>query len=1494
MFKKSIEQLIKQTILSYNDKPINIVSDYNREVEIKNDYQGRQIFELMQNADDQFKNEKECEIKVKMEIVENKFIIQNSGIPFDINGIESLMNPYASPKKLRLNTIGHKGLGFRSVLNWANSLRIITGDFAVEFSKEYADCQVRELLKDENVLSQIEDKIDKDIIPAAILSFPKEIKGQIVDKSYSTKIELDLFPDLIGKIKAELIALDFRELLFLKHTRKVVINIDNGPDRIIERVVGKGSIYITEKVDKEEKESLWSIYQINGAVDNKNYEFAIAYSDNIKIQNELRNKGVLYTFFKTDVKMPFPFIIHATLDLTSDRNKLHKESKYNHKLMDELVKFIGETAKSIAEKSKKYDYEPLKLLLPKDSIDTVLENNFDFSEKLKAQREILSIFPTIEDKYISLNAEPRYCSLRFDKVVKKQTFNGLLKYCDDKLVENYLIDNFSFYTESETAKMIDQDADEYSTNEKLLLIELFMKNFKPYLYSDELTCTPKILCDYDGNRITDDSRVFINPTKPFEPPKQNWAKLKFISPVFEEYLSVSFNLQKSDLYQQFAKFNVAQYSFDNILRQLITQASDDENNIIELLQWLFKFWVSNNNHFGSTLTNGDVKVISRKGKVIKCNNCYFGKEYGNSIGENILTVVDAEFLADPQNLGFDNSITIDLLVEFFRQLGICEYPRIYCKSFNINEDNFYLSENAKVYTTLYADNFNQQEFSYLDLQFYKNNTSLKVDYIDNIERILEKVETDSILLWILSDEDLRKILRSPNEISDTSVLSSRVTLKQYPGEFKKKNLISYLRMVFQNTEWLMTKSGKKVNVSNCTVEDNKLSPLVETLAINYNRLNEEFRSPVKKKLELFFEEFGIAQNFTELPKEKIYEVLLKIPNEPSIEKNVCHSIYSQFNLKLDAAAIENLINNNPKYDEFKENGQVLCNYNGKLVYKPASAVYYANNKVYSDEILSMYPILSLNRRQGELKICKAFCVKPIHDIGDKKVEITPHSLNDDFQKEYRLLLPYIYAKRIGRDKDEKGLRELRKNKVNLVSSAETECKIESELIKGSLKDYELIQVISENIAYIKIPQNISRLEDLKRELRFCETLSELFTVFLNVEGDKPFFSQLIGASKPDREFLYKSDGDTNLTILNSAKEKFDIDWDYKEEFWNAIARVLREDEAKFDYTIYMQTIEDEFDYKDLCKKEQPKKIIELFRSLKIDICDYNQTAPQPIDLLEYYKNIYENLKKDYIETKKDHFEVCWKLEIPGFNNSVYENVEEKFKKEMESLVKEMQEKQEQAENIPGEETVPKKENEIATSEDQSYENIKKEAENWGLLDIQKVDIERPDSNTGSGNSSAKKQRYGIVDNKQKEMTGFIGELKVYMSLKQKQANNEVKDFEWISGNSVKNGTTKEEHARDDAGYDFEVSFDGITKTYIEVKASSKNGIVFDITKNEIETAKKHKKDYHIYFVQVKDRVPQEIQDLGCIFDFKDGEDFFSSKSFIVEEKTFTIRATIKV
>ena len=143
--KEYIAKLNKE----YQDKHIisqerdELVYENNVEKRDVKGYHGREILELLQNADDAYQksielDEKpECELEVEIIYKNNVLIVSNTGTFFDKDGIKAIVQGNNSPKAGKL--IGNKGTGFRSVLNWANRIRIFSGNFNVEFSKEIAD-----------------------------------------------------------------------------------------------------------------------------------------------------------------------------------------------------------------------------------------------------------------------------------------------------------------------------------------------------------------------------------------------------------------------------------------------------------------------------------------------------------------------------------------------------------------------------------------------------------------------------------------------------------------------------------------------------------------------------------------------------------------------------------------------------------------------------------------------------------------------------------------------------------------------------------------------------------------------------------------------------------------------------------------------------------------------------------------------------------------------------------------------------------------------------------------------------------------------------------------------------------------------------------------------------------------------------------------------------------------------------------------------------------
>jgi len=165
---------------SYVIEILNMTGAYRREIESSKEYHGRQLLELLQNADDEAENTKNSSVLIRLE--KDRLIIANNGTPFSKEGILSLMYSNNSPKIKRQKKIGYKGLGFRSILNWSQSIGIKSGPFSIEFSKDNAIGFLKKLLENHPELKREVEvaSTENEQYPIATLAVPKwkdSVKG---------------------------------------------------------------------------------------------------------------------------------------------------------------------------------------------------------------------------------------------------------------------------------------------------------------------------------------------------------------------------------------------------------------------------------------------------------------------------------------------------------------------------------------------------------------------------------------------------------------------------------------------------------------------------------------------------------------------------------------------------------------------------------------------------------------------------------------------------------------------------------------------------------------------------------------------------------------------------------------------------------------------------------------------------------------------------------------------------------------------------------------------------------------------------------------------------------------------------------------------------------------------------------------------------------------------------------------------------------------------
>lgn len=104
---ENIKNLVEKTLAVYQADASRVIADYRAEKQYTADYDGRQILELLQNADDAETDTIYIEINTETKTL----TISNNGIPFSLSGVKSLMLANMSPKNKK-EYIGNKGLGF--------------------------------------------------------------------------------------------------------------------------------------------------------------------------------------------------------------------------------------------------------------------------------------------------------------------------------------------------------------------------------------------------------------------------------------------------------------------------------------------------------------------------------------------------------------------------------------------------------------------------------------------------------------------------------------------------------------------------------------------------------------------------------------------------------------------------------------------------------------------------------------------------------------------------------------------------------------------------------------------------------------------------------------------------------------------------------------------------------------------------------------------------------------------------------------------------------------------------------------------------------------------------------------------------------------------------------------------------------------------------------------------------------------------------------------
>ena len=1095
--KPDIEALISRYKKTYIDNPSVMISGYTQENQIVADYNGRQILELMQNADDAGSDI----IHIEIDTTKQTLCISNKGAAFDIGGIESLMYPGISTKN-KTEFIGNKGLGFRSILNWVNSVSILTREVSVSFSKEHTESFFNTYLANmpsikERVAQEIsKNKIARESPPIATLAFP-EITNEVADSQYTTQIRLVYNKNEEAAIEAQLSSISEETLLFLPNSTKVVL-VKNG--RVIldlnKSTEANGCIKVGSKS--------WKVLTKNDLV----YNEKVRFNYTIAWQDDLSDEGMFYTYFPTDVTTGLPCLIHGTFDLTYNRKELNKCNE-NEFILNHIAESLAEIAHNYL-KAGKFDWRAFKFLSPNNT------NNRSFFKPfyilVVEKRESNYCYPTVNNQYINKDSGIFYGNTFSDWVSKNQLgdlFPHLIKSTDFDININFI--DFKKYGSDkwiEISKAISSRIADHSQRAKL--IKLLLDDCQLKL-GEESKLPLLIGQDYTFEEGSYHENVFAYRATDQNLNLPEFANITFVNSDFYNELLKIFNkevIQNREGSEDTARtlirlikpiVTLRQNDSNEVIRYIVSEFNKQEQTagkIRSLIHFLFNLFEENTERKNKLAF--DIPLLNRNNEITNSNQLVFGDDYAivqhtELIFSNVYD--ENKYLASKEVFGLNELDNSDL-VHFFSWLGV---------------QNYFIAKTNTISTPA-TDNyfhfvFNEKKEDKPD-NAKVNNIELKATIIENVAD-LAQLNPNNLCLLLEKSPLLRRAINFNNE-HDLNYLTYK-----YGNTYAKEINIGYSYIYYQISklidfkQYTLSEDSEfellyekfdleseffKPNLTKSEIESLKLTLKRLGVAESIDDITEDRLKSVLEKQEVVFTEGRGSQNFY----KKCLEFYLKHSDKPLI--NYCDRFYGRKGIGADNLE---LINRNN--------------------------LYYSDNYLLPRKILNNFYFINLPKRAGEENVKSIFGVNLIKDeltaleISNQKT----HQLSIDFNKYFQSLKPLILAYRIDvmKEKSSKQAEAKALKKLSIVLVTELLVKFNNEEI--TLEENEFIP-IGETI-YIKTGHKNNKSE-LLRTFEFCDAIAEVVCIAFKISNLKNTFRRVIKDGTAETSHILKTDEKEYLLI----------------------------------------------------------------------------------------------------------------------------------------------------------------------------------------------------------------------------------------------------------------------------------------------------------------------------------------------------------------------------
>ncbi|WP_348825648.1 sacsin N-terminal ATP-binding-like domain-containing protein [Flavobacterium aestuarii] len=1206
--KEFVLDLIEKKKKRYQDDYSEMLGDYNRELETVKGYNGRQILELLQNCDD----EGAKKVLIKLDIDLKTITISNDGKPFSQKGYRSLFIANLSSKTTKKKYIGNKGLGFRSIINWSNTIEIQSNTISLTYSEENVAVCFNQFFPEE-LQKEIrsEENLSDYVTPMPFLSMP--ILNDIGQLEYVTSIIIHYKNDYFNDIQKQIKKITSETLLFLRNIEEIKFEGFEDKDNISckREAINTDSTDFAPKGKITFNDYTWYIFEeekkLPEELSDSNKKEEELYQIKIAVEKNFEHSSPnLYSFFPTNIKLDQPYVLHATFDLDATRNQIN-DSKKNKYILNKIVDFTVNVAKFYT--AEKVSYRPLEILNHKHSADTL--HNLGYYDLIQEAIRVESVFPCIDNTYKKLE-DVIYVSDQFATMLMKIKANDMIKVhilpLEQNILKEFILDT-----------KIDRSLSVFENFTELInqIAHLDLSNYNRALFISQIVKECQFLKNSQENKINflvNDKEEIING---------------------HEYIYTPITLNNSLEIPSYTNIQFINKNLYTLLVDLLNYNAKENPNKARFIYDQLKGFCNIHSYEPTTLA---LKIISETNNIIKEkteNALDYIKEMNKCLYSNYRkTDDDAVKSVIPTSVP---SITKSKKIKFTDEVSLSEYYPTGKKTTLIFEevynDDDYISSPLELGITQFEDIIDVENYLiWLGVNKYvkytKDNTKTTERYfnyvlkfkgitdstggsilfknINNFELILSKLSVNKLILWIYFDEELKK------QINDS--LNEDV-IKNY---YRVYNILtdkpSFIKFIIDT----------KYNISFKNLLIDERYYWVNDFNIDYRYKEFLEIGLTKSSINEILVLLGAKDDFNHISIDKVAEIINRIPKQFSDGKK-SQSFYKR---ALNHYKINNKVLRKP-LDLFADNGSELKLYSQKEIY--------FNDKIKLPKRLKQdFPIFNFPVRAGGAEAIKFF---GINDLKILKVEIISHNPIGDrtsqFNEYLDKLKPLILTQRINVIEENK-LRKIQAsicNKIEIILCSNIKYKVLDK--EYEVADYEFLHYANETY-YLKISEHDS-LNHLCKNFNFTESFADILSLSFDVSGDKNEFKHLI---RNDFDYaLQNVKNDFGDDTLQEARELLGLA-DYKQAFWQAIfeAKDLEYFEHIDDLSLENLINEklgisfnlSDIDYENLNQEIQLRKVESLFENLNLELEYFAKKYSYKITM----QNVHFNFLKNTILSKK--------------------------------------------------------------------------------------------------------------------------------------------------------------------------------------------------------------------------------------------------------------------